>query len=104
MFGPCMCSLDGSSGYCASFNQTIMDAYVDVMRDYWSRGTFCSTVDRYNMVAQSECGLGLIAPTDPLWEKAVTQNLKLTRWPYNVGEVPANCTEKYHPESYTQIK
>lgn len=45
MFGPCQCSLDATSGYCPTFNQSLMTTYIDVMRDYWSRGTFCSTVD-----------------------------------------------------------
>ena len=70
-WGLCQCSLDGSSGYCPTFNQDKMYTYLDTMKDYWSRGTFCHTADRYNIVAQAECGLGLTAREDPLWQKAV---------------------------------
>lgn len=103
MFGPCMCSLDGSAGYCPAFNQTGMDAYMSVMNDYYNRGTFCASVDRYNIEAQSECGLGLMAPNDPLWAKAVNMSYWMETWPSNQGIIPGNCTEKFDRRSYTNI-
>ncbi len=81
-----------------------MDTYIETMRDFWGRGTFCHTADRYNMVAQAECGLGLIASEDPLWRSAVDENHKMEWWPYNQGIIPGNCTEKYFHTSWTQIE
>ena len=104
MSGNCQCALDATMGYCPVFNQTYMDTYMDVMRDYWGRGTFCHSADRYDFVAQSECGLGLFAKDDPLWKRAVEQNWLMELWPANQGAVPGGCLEKYWPTSWTMLQ
>jgi hypothetical protein len=45
-----------------------------------------------------------MAKDDPLWKKAVQQKFLMDMWPYNQGTVPANCTEKYWPTSWTMIQ
>lgn len=77
---------------------------METMTDFWSRGSFCHTEDRENMVAQAECGLGLMAPTDPLWENAVKAEFLKQNWPNNQGTIPSGCTEKYFPDSWTNIE
>ena len=82
----------------------MMYEYLDVMKDVWGRGTFCHTADRYNIHAQAECGLGLTGRNDPLWEKAVTWQYKDETWPWSLGDVPGNCTERYWKSSWTNIQ
>ena len=60
----------------------------------------CHTLDRENMKAQLECGLGDCED----FRLAVQWGQKFNNWSSTNGEYINGCIEQFHPESYTNIK
>eukprot|EP00347_Sterkiella_histriomuscorum_P023818 403333281 len=114
----CSCSMQGGSiGYCRwpGINET--SEYITSMIKLWT-STRCHTLDRNNLQAQAECGIGSslfstqqISMTNLNNEfvKIVDNNLKFNNWPLYQNKQGFDCWSSVYPNSlegiinYTQI-
>ena len=59
----------------------------------------CHTLDRDNMKAKLECGLG----DSKEFKLAVQWIFKFNNWSSTNGDYIFDCIERFHPDSYTNI-
>ena len=50
--------MDGAVGYCPLANKTTIEAFQKLDKFVYGNATGCSTLDRYNVEAQIDCGMG----------------------------------------------
>lgn len=72
----CQCGLDGN-GYCPYPGVAEMTSYIQYMKAMRT-GSSCHTLDRLNMRAQQECGIGNNAD----WRNAIKVQFKYKYWPF----------------------
>jgi hypothetical protein len=74
-YSNCQCALDETEGYCPYPSQAESTAFIGSMRII-NHSSKCHTLDRDNMVAQLECGVG----DTQEFQEAVENKFKFEKW------------------------
>lgn len=91
--------MDGEIGYCPLANNTVMKTFQTYDRWVYENSTGCSTVDRYNLNAQADCGMGKIqAMGDFIKYKQIVE-----KWPYIQNPYTLDCIVNYFPDNYNDV-
>ena len=97
--GQCECAMDDHTGFCPYPGQPetlTFIKYISLVND----NDHCHTLDRDNMKAQLECGLGDCEE----FKQAVQWKMRFERWSSMNGDYVFDCMERFHPDSYSNIK
>lgn len=97
--GLCECGLDSNPGFCRYPSQDDTLTFIKYIK-LVNENDHCHTLDRDNMKAQLECGLGDCEE----FRLATQWKYKFENWSSSNGEYVFDCIERFHPNSYTNIK
>jgi len=93
----CEWGLDGN-GYCPKPSQSNTDLYTTAIVLVY-QSSECHTLDKNNLSAQTECGIG----NGAIWEEAVKYKFIFDNHPFIQGEIPNAWLEATLPLSLTNI-
>eukprot|EP00347_Sterkiella_histriomuscorum_P002242 403368927 len=84
--GLCECALDNSTGYCPRPGQTETYSYIKYIKIV-NENSRCHTLDRDNMEAQMECGIG----NNEDFKQAVNWKMKFEKWSQTNDDYIFSC-------------
>ncbi|CDW78942.1 UNKNOWN [Stylonychia lemnae] len=103
----CQCSMDGSVGYCPMPGQSKLIEYISIMKILDTYAVSCHSLDRYNLEAQMECGIGKQYSNIENLRDELEIIFRFEYWPYaqyqSQRSIIHPCLNKGHSESPINI-
>lgn len=93
----CEWGLDGN-GYCPKPSQTDTTYYTTYIKYVYGNST-CHTLDKDNLSAQTECGIG----NGDEWRSAVEYKFNFDYYPFLQGDSQSSCIKAVFPDSIDNI-
>ncbi|CDW83995.1 UNKNOWN [Stylonychia lemnae] len=101
----CECGFDSTTGYCPLPDQTFMSNLANYSRSLYD-GNQCHTLDRHNIIAQKECGIGQFVTqinTSVKFQQASDYQFQLKYWTFTRTVESYSCMNNIFPTSQLSI-
>eukprot|EP00347_Sterkiella_histriomuscorum_P018988 403343399 len=102
---PCECGFDGSVGYCPIPDTAFMQQLANYTKSVYDASA-CHTLDRHNMIAQRECGLGQYVKNvnaTTRFSLSSDYQFQLKYWTFTRTDSAYNCMNGIFPMSKENI-
>lgn len=86
-------------GYCPLGDQILMENYISAIKQVWYQDN-CATLDRENLSAMIECGVG---DYDSRLKTAVDYRFQVLYYPWVQDSDQKSCIERIFPDSKDNV-